>query len=120
MNNKLEKRMKQKDIDATPKSILEDLFTQMDNRRIAYEESIFDYKRKIKSYQIRINELKNELENPQDDITIKELKDIKQWKKDYEQMILDTKKEIRLIIINCNILWQNELKMDKILEYGLE
>lgn len=120
MENKLEKRLQQKDINVTPKIILEDLFTVMDNKRIAYEESVFDYKRKIETYNCRINELKEELEDPSDDTTIKELKDMRAWIKDYEQQISDTQKEIRLILINCNILWQNELKMDKVLGYGLD
>lgn len=120
MENQLEKRLQQKDIDATPKTILADLFNSTDEKRIAYEEQLPNYKRKINTYNSRINELKQELENPTDDTTVKELKDMKTWIKDYEQMIIDTKKEIRLILINCDILWKNELKMDKVLGYGLE
>lgn len=120
MKNQLEKRLQQKNIEATPKTILADLFISTDEKRIAYEEQVFNYKRKINTYNSRINELREELENPKDETTVKELKDMKTWIKDYEQMILDAKKEIRLILINCNILWKNELKMDKVLEYGLD
>lgn len=120
MENKLEKRLQQKDINATPKTILEDLFSTTDEKRIGYEEQITKYKNKINSYNSRIDELKKELEDPCDDTTVKELKDMKSWIKDYEQLILEAKKEIRLLIINCNILWKNELKMDKVLGYGLE
>ncbi len=120
MKNKLEKRLQQKDINATPKTILEDFFSTADEKRIGYEEQITKYKSKIKNYNSRIDELKKELKNPYDDTTVKDLKDMRAWIKDYEQLILEAKKEIRLLLINCNILWKNELKMDKVLGYGLE
>lgn len=119
MKNQLEKRLQQKDIEATPKTILVGLFALIDEKRNAYEEQVVIYKRKINIYDIRINELRKVLETPADEITIKELKEIKTCIKEYEQKILDARKEIRLILINCNILWKNELKMDKVLEYGL-
>lgn len=120
MENKLEKRLQQKDINATPRAILEDFFSTTDEKRIGYEEQIPKYKNRIKSYNSRIDELKKELEVPCDDTTVKELKDMRIWIKDYEQLIEKAEKEIRLLIINCNILWKNELKMDKVLGYGLD
>ena len=120
MENELEKRLQQEVINATPKVILEELFIYMDEKRIKYEENMFDFNRKIETYKLRINELKKEIENPSDETTVKELKEMKQWLLDYEESIKNAKKEIRLININCSILFKNELKMDKILGYGLE
>ena len=43
MDNKLEKRFLQQNLNATPKNILEDLFNYMDEKRIKYEEQEFHY-----------------------------------------------------------------------------
>ena len=119
MENELEKRLQQEVINATPKVILEELFTYMDEKRMKYEESMFDYNRKIETYKLRMKELEKELENPSDETTVKQLKEMKQWILDYKESIKNAKKEIRLININCDILWKNELKMDKILGYEI-
>lgn len=119
MDNKLEKRITQHDIDATPKPILEEFFNYMDEKRIKYEEKECKYHKQISTYQVRIQELNNALTDP-DELTVKEIKAINEYIKTIKQEIIDAKREIRLIHINCNILWKNELKADKILGYGLE
>lgn len=119
MDNKLEKRFNQQDINSTPKVILEDLFNYMDERRCHYEEQEFDYRKKISDLEKIITGLKNELKDP-GELTVNAIKGIKQYIDDQKGDIEKYKREIRLIYINCNILWKNELKIDKVLGYGLE
>jgi len=119
MDNKLEKRLQQKDINQTPKVILDELFTYMDNKRYQYEEQEFIYRQKIRETNNIILNLKNELKTP-DELTVNQIKGINEYIKEQKAEIEKYKREIRLIIINCNILWKNELKMDKVLRYGLE
>ena len=119
MGSKLEKRLQQKDINQTPKIIIEELFTYMDNKRYQYEEQEFIYRQKIRETNNIILNLKNELKTP-DELTVQQIKGINEYIKEQKAEIEKYKREIRLIIINCNILWKNELKMDKVLGYGLE
>lgn len=119
MNNKLEKRLQQKDINQTPKVILEELFTYMDEKRCQYEEQVFIYRKKITETKNIICNLKEELKIP-GELTINEIKGIKLHIENRYKSIENYKKEIRLIFINCDILYKNELKMDKILGYGFE
>ena len=118
MGSKLEKRLQQKDINQTPKVILDELFSYMDNQRCQYEEQELDYHRKITKTQKRISHFQNELKY--ENYTEQEIKDTNEYIKEQKAEIEKYKREIRLIIINCNILWKNELKMDKVLGYGLE
>ncbi len=119
MDNNLEQRIQQKDINAIPKIILQNYFQRIDERRISYEEQIPLYKKQITIWENIIKDFKEQLKTP-DDLTLNEIKSIKELIKELENNISNAKKEIRLICINCTILWQNQLKMDKILEYGLE
>lgn len=119
MDNNLESRFQQKDINATPKIILKNYFQCIEEKRIGYEEQILIYKKQITILENKINDFKTELKTP-NNLTINEIKSIKEMIKDLENDVNNAKKEIRLIIINCNILWKNQLKMDKILKYGLE
>lgn len=119
MDNKLEKRFMQKDLNATPKTVLEDLFMYMDEKRCDYEEQEFNYRKKINDVQKIIDGLTKELQEP-DELTVKAIKGISEYIKDQKKDIEKYKREIRLITINCDILWKNELKADKILGYGLE
>ena len=116
---KKESRFQQKDINATPKIILKNYFQCIEEKRIGYEEQILIYKKQITILENKINDFKTELKTP-NNLTINEIKSIKEMIKDLENDVNNAKKEIRLIIINCNILWKNQLKMDKILKYGLE
>lgn len=118
MEHNLEKRLLQKDINNTPKVILEHLFYLSEEKRIRYEESEFKYKKK--EYKIKneilpllFNDLKNETE-------LRYIKSIKKNIKHQLNMIKKYRKELKLIRLNENILWINVLKMDKILDYGLE
>ena len=119
MDNKLEKRFNQQDINSTPKVILEDLFNYVDEHRCRYEEQEFDYRKKIRDLEKIIEGRKNELKDP-GELTVNQIKGINEYIKDQKVDIEKCKKEIRLIHINCDILWKNELKMDKVLGYGLE
>lgn len=118
MENSLVKRLLQKEINKTPKKILEHLFYLSEEKRLAFEESEFDYKKKINKIKeeilpILFKELKNETK-------YKYIKKIKSNIKHQMNLIKKNKKELKLIRINENILWSNALKMNKILDYGLE
>ncbi len=119
MDNNLEKRFQQKDFDVTPRTILEDLFNYMDERRCHYEEKEFDYHNKINKLEKIIEGLKNELKEP-GELTVNTIKGINEYIKEQKNEIEKYKREIRLININCDILWANEIKINKIMGLGLE
>ncbi len=118
MDNNLEKRFMQKDIDATPKTVLEDLFIYMDEKRCHYEEQEIDYRKKIFETNKIIEGCKQSLKES-DELNVRTIKGICEYIKEQKKAIERYKREIRLISINCDILWKNELKTDKILGYGL-
>ena len=119
MDNKLEKRFLQQNLNVTPKNILEDLFNYMDEKRIKYEEQEFHYKRLISKFNRRINELQKELDEDKR-LSKREVRNINEYIESLKNDIVQAKREIRLLYINCNILWKNELKIGKILGYELE
>ena len=119
MDNRLETRFQQKEFDATPKKILIEFFNYMDEKRCHYEEQIIDYKRKISEVETIITGLQNELKDP-GELTVNAIKGINEYIKEQKNEIEKYKREIRLITINCDILWANEIKIDKIMGLGLE
>ena len=50
----------------------------------------------------------------------REVRNINEYIESLKNDIVQAKREIRLLYINCNILWKNELKIGKILGYELE
>lgn len=119
MQNQLEKRLLQQDINVTPKAILEELFASTDEKRCKYEEQIIEFRNRIDRCQKRINEVEKMLKHPKK-YGIEDVNVHIEYKDSMNELIAEYRKEIRLICINCDILWKNELKMDKVLEYGLE
>ncbi len=119
MDNKLEKRMLQNDINQTPKTVLEELFTRTEEKRISYEEQIPFYKQQIEHFKNRIKMVEKVLKHPKK-YDVQDLNVHIEYKEILENNIREYKREIRLISINCSILWKNVLKMDKVLGYGLE
>ncbi len=119
MDNKLEKRFLQQNLNVTPKNILEDLFNYMDEKRIKYEEQEFHYKRLISKFNRRTNELQKERDEDKS-LSKREVRNINEYIESLKNDIVQAKKEIRLLYINCNILWKNKLKIRKILGYELE
>ena len=119
MNNELEKRFMQKDINITPKTVLEYLFVYMDERRCNYEEQELKFRKTVNEIKTTIKNLQQEIKES-DEYSIKTVKNISKYIKEQKKEIEMYKREIRLIKINCDILWNNELKADKILGYGLE
>ena len=116
MDNKLENRLLQQELEKTPKNILEDLFNYMDEKRIKHEEQEFHYKRLISKFNRRINELQKERKGS----SKREIRNINEYIESLKNDIVQAKKEIRLLHINCTILWKNELKIGKFLGYELE
>lgn len=119
IKNELEKRFMQKDINLTPKAILEDLFVYMEERRCNYEEQELKFRTTINEIKTIIKNLQQEVKES-DEYSIKTVKSISKYIKEQKKEIEMYKRAIRLIKINCDILWKNELKADKILGYGLE
>lgn len=116
---KIEKEqvLQTQDLDKTPKAILEQLFSYIENHRIKTEENELSYfNKKVYYFKNLIEELKDDAIN----LGKEELKENKKTVDVYEKFIKDYKKEISKIHENLNILWDNELKIGRILNYELE
>lgn len=111
----LEKRFLKSDFEKTPHSILEELCRTLDERRI-------DIERKMTKLRSKIKMLKNEhAEMVEESKTLsgEELKQAKDGLAAHKEMIDKNNKEWRLLRINTDILWQNQLKIGAVLGYDL-
>ncbi|MBO6180631.1 hypothetical protein J6O86_02980 [bacterium] len=117
-DNRVETKLTQEQINATPKEVLEHLFLLSEDRRNAYEESENGYRNKINRIENEViptmqNELANET-NP------KYIRGYKANIKHYMNLVAKCKSELKLIHENENTLWENALKISNKLGYGLE
>lgn len=117
-DNRVEIKLTQEQINATPKEVLEHLFQLSEDKRCAYEESEYGYKNKIDRLENeiipRMKKELNEETNPQ------YIRGYKENIKHQLNMVEKYKSELKLIYENEQTLWDNALMMDKILGYGLE
>ena len=116
MNYNLEKRFKQLELQQTPNSILECLFQESFESRTNYEKKIYKHQKEIKRFQSIIDNFEDDLKKTR---KRKDIKSLKLAIKKFQQKQNQHKKFIRIISINTNILWKNELKIAKILGYDL-
>ena len=117
-DNRVETALTQEQINATPKEVLEHLFLLSEDRRLAYEESENKYKNAI--YRIKEVILPRMHKELSEETNPKYIRGYKENIKHQMNLVDKYKSELKLIHENENTLWDNALKMDKVLGYGLE
>lgn len=117
-DNRVETKLSQEQVNATPKEVLEHLFQLSEDKRIAYEESENKYRKEI--YRIKEVILPRMHKELSEETNPKYIRGYKENIKHQMNLVDKYKSELKLIHQNEDILWANALKMDKVLGYGLE